>query len=193
MLIAETTLAVLLLTGAWVRLAAALGLAQSVAIALSVAFAPNAWPWSYWMMIGAQHGDPVQLRRPGAGRGRCLCRTADQPDARPGLGVALGAAHRRCPADPDVPGWRSRRLARVAAVLTAVAGLSLHAQLGFTDPLLEGTATSAVYFFTLTVAPATFRALLPKRSSTPANDPAHWRRLHRRRRRRRRMIASPPG
>jgi len=52
-LIAETTLAVLLLTGTWVRLAAAIGVAQSVAIALSVAFAPYEWPWSYWLMIGA--------------------------------------------------------------------------------------------------------------------------------------------
>ena len=43
-LIAETTLAVLLLTGTWVRLAAAIGVAQSVAIALSVAFVPNEWP-----------------------------------------------------------------------------------------------------------------------------------------------------
>ncbi len=54
-LFAEATLAVMLLTGAWVRLAAAIGLAQSVAIALSVAFAPHEWPWSYWLMIGA-HG-----------------------------------------------------------------------------------------------------------------------------------------
>lgn len=45
-LIAETTLAVLLLTGAWVRLAAAIGVAQSIAIALSVAYAPHEWPWS---------------------------------------------------------------------------------------------------------------------------------------------------
>ncbi len=52
-LIAETTLAVLLLTGTWVRLAAAIWVAQSVAIALSVAFAPYEWPWSYWLMIGA--------------------------------------------------------------------------------------------------------------------------------------------
>lgn len=52
-LIVETALAVLLLTGAWVRVAAALGVAQSLAIGLSVAFAPNEWPWSYWLMIGA--------------------------------------------------------------------------------------------------------------------------------------------
>lgn len=52
-LVAETTLAVLLLTGTWVRSAATLGIAQSVAIALSVAYAPAEWPWSYWLMIGA--------------------------------------------------------------------------------------------------------------------------------------------
>ena len=51
--VAETALAVLLLTGTAVRAAAVLGIAQSAAIALSVAFAPNEWPWSYWLMIGA--------------------------------------------------------------------------------------------------------------------------------------------
>ena len=49
----ETLLAVLLLTGAWVRLAALVGVAQSLAIGLSVAYAPHEWPWSYWLMIGA--------------------------------------------------------------------------------------------------------------------------------------------
>ena len=52
-LLAETVLAVLLLTGTWVRFAALLGLAQSLAIGLSVAFAPNDWPWSYWLIIEA--------------------------------------------------------------------------------------------------------------------------------------------
>ncbi|MFG2972526.1 hypothetical protein ACGFYY_05925 [Streptomyces sp. NPDC048331] len=52
-LIVETALAVMLLTGAWVRVAAALGVAQSLAIALSVASAPGEWPWAYWLMIGA--------------------------------------------------------------------------------------------------------------------------------------------
>lgn len=47
----ETALAVMLLTGAWVRLAAALGLVQVLAITLSAVLAPNEWPWSYWMMI----------------------------------------------------------------------------------------------------------------------------------------------
>lgn len=52
-LIAETALAVMLLTGTYVRLAALIGLAQSLAIGLSVAYAPNEWPWSYFLMIGA--------------------------------------------------------------------------------------------------------------------------------------------
>lgn len=51
-LAAETALAVLLLTGAYVRLAAVLGIVQSLAIGLSVAQTPGEWPWSYWMMIG---------------------------------------------------------------------------------------------------------------------------------------------
>lgn len=48
----ESALAVLLLTGTAVRLAALLGIAQSVAIGLSVAEAPGEWPWAYAMMIG---------------------------------------------------------------------------------------------------------------------------------------------
>jgi hypothetical protein len=53
-LVAETALAVLLLTGTAVRPAALLGVAQSLAIGLSVAEseAPNEWPWAYAMMIG---------------------------------------------------------------------------------------------------------------------------------------------
>ena len=51
-LAAETALAVLLLTGTLVRLAALLGVAQSLAIGLSVAQTPGEWPWSYWMLIG---------------------------------------------------------------------------------------------------------------------------------------------
>ncbi|GHJ59825.1 hypothetical protein NOK12_23430 [Nocardioides sp. OK12] len=52
-LAAETALAVLLVSGTYVRAAALLGIAQSVAIALSVAYAPEEWPWSYWLMIAA--------------------------------------------------------------------------------------------------------------------------------------------
>ena len=52
-LIAETALAVMLLTGSYVRLAAIIGAAQSLAIGLSVAYAPEEWPWSYFLMVGA--------------------------------------------------------------------------------------------------------------------------------------------
>lgn len=49
-LLVETALAVLLLTGWQVRLAALVGVAQSLAIGFSVAYAPGEWPWSYWLM-----------------------------------------------------------------------------------------------------------------------------------------------
>jgi len=52
-ILAETALAVLLLSGAWIRAAALLGIGQSLAIGLSVAYAPNEWPWAYLMMLGA--------------------------------------------------------------------------------------------------------------------------------------------
>ncbi|HEY5852511.1 MAG TPA: hypothetical protein VIW24_00280 [Aldersonia sp.] len=51
-LIVETVLAVLLTTGTLVRLAALLGIAQGVAIGMSIAEAPNEWPWAYFMLIG---------------------------------------------------------------------------------------------------------------------------------------------
>jgi len=51
-LVVETLLAVLLLTGALVRVAALVGIGQSLAIGLSVAGTPGEWPWAYWMMIG---------------------------------------------------------------------------------------------------------------------------------------------
>lgn len=50
-LVVETALAVLLLTGTYVRLAALLGILQSLAIGLSVAKTPGEWPWSYWLLI----------------------------------------------------------------------------------------------------------------------------------------------
>jgi hypothetical protein len=50
--VVESLLAVLLLTGTAVRLAALIGVGQSLAIGLSVAEAPNEWPWAYAMMIG---------------------------------------------------------------------------------------------------------------------------------------------
>lgn len=50
--LAETLLAVLLLSGSYIRLAAALAVVQSIAIGLSVAKAPGEWPWSYILMVG---------------------------------------------------------------------------------------------------------------------------------------------
>jgi len=50
-LVIESVLAVLLLTGAFVRLAALLGVLQSMAIALSVSESLGEWPWAYAMMI----------------------------------------------------------------------------------------------------------------------------------------------
>ncbi|MEO3759679.1 hypothetical protein ABGB19_15495 [Mycobacterium sp. B14F4] len=50
-LVVETLVPVLLLTGTAVRLAALIGIAQSLAIGMSVAQAPNEWPWAYAMMI----------------------------------------------------------------------------------------------------------------------------------------------
>jgi hypothetical protein len=50
--VVESLLAVLLLTGTAVRLAALIGVGQSAAIGLTVAEAPNEWPWAYAMMVG---------------------------------------------------------------------------------------------------------------------------------------------
>ncbi|MGV7254774.1 Rv1678 family membrane protein [Mycobacterium persicum] len=51
-LAAESALAVLLLTGTAVRLAALIGIGQSLAIGLSVAESPGEWPWAYAMLLG---------------------------------------------------------------------------------------------------------------------------------------------
>jgi hypothetical protein len=155
-LVLETALAVLLLTGAWVRLAAALGVAQSLAIGLSVAFAPNEWPWSYLLMIGV-HG---LLLVSSAGRvlavdavraGVAQARTLGQVWG--GLTALIGAV---CvvlslgdPLDARGPGVRwggPARLGWAASGLAALAAVALYAQLGFTDPLLGGAPTSAAYF-----------------------------------------------
>lgn len=194
-LAAETAVAVMLLTGAWVRAAAALGVAQSVAIALSVAAAPNEWPWSYWLMIGAHLAillssagrvfavDAVRAglapaRRLGtlwavialAAGAVAVVGAADDPTAAAGhylragdLAISLGrfnligalallvagalllAAART---HPTVLGW-------AAAAVAVVAAVSLHAQVGFSDPILGGNATSAAFFLCLAVVAAT--------------------------------------
>jgi uncharacterized membrane protein YphA (DoxX/SURF4 family) len=50
-LLLESALAALLLLGLWTRPVALLGAANSVAIALSVLYYPNEWPWAYYIMI----------------------------------------------------------------------------------------------------------------------------------------------
>lgn len=50
-LVAETLLAVSLLSGAFVRVFAVIGAVQSLAIGLSVANAPHEWPWAYALMV----------------------------------------------------------------------------------------------------------------------------------------------
>jgi hypothetical protein len=204
-LLVETALAVLLLTGTYVRLAAVLGIAQSLAIGLSVAYAPEEWPWAYWLMIGAH----IALLVSSSGRvlavdavrarltdGRMLATVwgglalltgvlsmiGSLQDPLAARGYALGSA------DPSVSLGRynvlgavalllvglllvvaartaSRPLGLAAAGLGVLAGLSLHAQTGFTDPILGGNATSAAFFFSLAVV-AAFVARAPSRQHT---------------------------
>ena len=188
-LIAETALAVMLLTGTYVRLAALIGLAQSLAIGLSVAYAPHEWPWSYFLMVGAH----LVLVFAAAGRvlgtdgvragttsartlGQVwaavavvtgvisLVRSLDEPfaargptlgDSDPSLSLGaynlVGSLVIIAVGVLLVVGVRSTmpRVLQAAAALGALAGLSLHAQLGFTDPVLGGNPTSAGVYFSL--------------------------------------------
>lgn len=50
-LLTEASLGAFLLLGLGTRFWALVGVAQSVAIGLSVALAPNEWPWSYYLMV----------------------------------------------------------------------------------------------------------------------------------------------
>lgn len=52
-LLTEAALGAFLLLGLFTRFWALVGVAQSVAIALSVLNAPDEWPWSYYLMIAA--------------------------------------------------------------------------------------------------------------------------------------------
>lgn len=114
----EAALAVLLLTGTLTRLAAVLGIGQSVAIGLSVAATPNEWPWSYLLMVLAHLallGSP-SVAQPGVDR--VLASRSDR--------VALAVR--------QLTGWG------VAAVLVGVVGAA--ASLG--DPLAGGGAKIGV-------------------------------------------------
>ncbi|MGB3187329.1 MAG: hypothetical protein WBG36_11560 [Ornithinimicrobium sp.] len=204
-LLSETALAVLLLTGTYIRVAALLGIAQSVAIALSVAFAPEEWPWAYWMMIGAH----VVLLLSSSGRYLAVdgvrarvVRTATLGQVWGGLAVLLGLYSTLMSfGDPFAargPGlrssdlsisfgnynllggllliilgamlimaarWDAEVIAKAAAGLAVVAGLSLHAQLGFTDPVLGGNPTSAAFLFCIGVVAGAIAVVPARRRS----------------------------
>lgn len=211
-LLVETALAVLLLTGTYTRLAAAIGVAQSLAIGLSVAMAPNEWPWSYWLMIGAHIvilfsaagrvlavdavrarldtgrllglvvgilstimgllavvlslGDPLAARGVGVGY-TGLSVSLGQYNLLGGLVLVAAGVLILLSANGG------SRLCVIAAVLAVLAGLSLHVQLPFGDPLLGGSATSAAYFFSLAVVAAFLaRASAPATTTTSASATA---------------------
>jgi hypothetical protein len=191
-LASETALAVLLLTGTYVRAAAVLGVAQSIAIALSVAFAPDEWPWAYWMMIaghivlllgasGRRGG--VDAVRAGLTSISLLARfwgalavvvgtystlgSFDEPLAARGPGlrntdvsVSLGEYNLVGGLAMVLIGLlllagsrltTSAGLPAAAAVLAVLSAVSLHLQLGFSDPLLGGSPTSAAVFLCMAV------------------------------------------
>ncbi len=208
-IVAETALAVLLLTGTAVRAAAALGVVQSLAIGLSVAFAPNEWPWSYWLMIGAHlvlllgvagrwaAVDAVRagLRTSAALQGvwgvlavvvglYSVVLSFDDPLASRGpglrstdLSVSLGEYNLLGGLVVLIVGalvlLASRGVAvagRVAAGLAVLAALSLHVQLGFSDPLLGGTPTSAAVLLSVAVVAA---FAVPRRHSRHGTQDTH--------------------
>ena len=187
-LVAETTAAVLLLTGTWVRIGALVGLAQSVAIALSVLYAPEEWPWSYWLMIAghvavllgasARRGSLDAARAEGRAPVRqawvwaalavvaglySVVRSLGDPFAARGPGLLdsgvslslgqynlLGGLVLLILAGLVLVAARGTRAAGLAAAgLGVLAAVSLHAQLGFTDPLLGGTPSSAAAYLCL--------------------------------------------
>ncbi len=192
-LAAETALAVLLLTGTLVRLAALLGVAQSLAIGLSVARTPGEWPWSYWMLIGihvvllltaagsvaavdAVRGASIAgrgadtARRLVGGWGAVLALTALWAVTRSagedflasrgttlegtGLSVSLGSYNLLGALVLGAvavlmllaAALRRREFAWGAAVVAALAAVTLYAQLSRTDVWLGGSNTSAALF-----------------------------------------------
>ncbi|MEO5653286.1 MAG: hypothetical protein ABIN79_09645 [Marmoricola sp.] len=208
-LAAETTLAVLLLTGAWVRLAALIGVAQSVAIALSVAYAPHEWPWSYWLMIGAHVALLVTASGCAVGVDGVRARLESMPllgQVWGGLSVVLGLisivgsigdplakrGNGLVSSDLSISLGNynllggvvllvagalvvfsarggSPRAAQGAAALAVLAALSLYAQLGFSDPILGGTPTSAAFLLALALVGAVVGGLLGRSSHDHAS------------------------
>lgn len=81
-LLIETLLAVAMLSGSYIRLAAILGALQSLAIGLSVARAPGEWPWSYLLMVLVHLALLIGLS------GRYLAVDAIRADQSNGAGLA---------------------------------------------------------------------------------------------------------
>jgi len=204
-LASETILAVLMLSGSYIRIACVLGAAQSLAIGLSVARAPNEWPWSYLLMVA------VHLLILFGGAGRYLAVDAlrsdrsDRSDRSVGAGLgrfwgvlggvmglvaivlsAFGTPWGPTGANLQLTGlefglgsynvagglvlllagaavlawslagsWSKRRwLAWSAAAVAVVAAVALTVQIGFSPPVLGGTAASAAFFLALAVVAA---------------------------------------
>ncbi len=121
----ETVLAVLLLTGTWTRLAAILGIAQSLAIGLSVAATPHEWPWSYALMILGH-----------------LAILASLPAVQPGVDKVLyGSAKGSMLAGRQLTGW---------GLVAIIAGLWATAT-SFGDPLASNGTTVGVSLLELQV------------------------------------------
>ncbi|MEO6512681.1 MAG: hypothetical protein ABIO16_16900 [Nocardioides sp.] len=202
----ETALAVMLLTGAWVRLAAAIGLAQVVAITLSAVLAPNEWPWSYWMML-ALHATvlvssagrvlAIDAVRAGISSPRSLgrawaiaaivlglvsvVRSLGDPFAARGEGIGV-ARFSFGLGDFNLLGGLvlmlaggllllharggPARAASAAAAVAVLCALSLYAQLGFSDPLLGGTTTSAATLLSIAVVALVASGAVPSHRHT---------------------------
>ncbi|MFE9645131.1 DoxX family protein [Streptomyces sp. NPDC006365] len=207
-LISETALAVLLLTGAWVRPAALLGVAQSLAIGLSVAYGPHEWPWAYWLMTGGH----VVILFSSAGRAFAVDAVRSRTGSARSLGLVWGAVavvagavtvlgtagddpldprgYVLGSADPSVSLGaynlvggivllvagalvlvatlgRVAFLGWAAALVGVGAALSLYAQIGFNDPSLGGTATSAAFLLSVAVVAVTVAAAQGRTSPSP--------------------------
>jgi hypothetical protein len=100
-LIVESLLAAFLLTGAYTRLFALVGVAQGLAIGLSVIGTPGEWPWGYYMLIGIH----VALFATAAGQ-------------------YAGVDGARASADPGAP-WRGLRVLGLVAAAVGAASLVL--------------------------------------------------------------------
>lgn len=207
-LVLETVLAVLLLSGAFVRIACLLGAAQSLAIGLSIARAPHEWPWSYLLMVavhllilfgGGGRYLAVDALRAGRSVGTALARFWGALSVAMGL-LAIVISAFGSPFGPNganlqltglefglgsynvagglvllVAGaavlawsWTTRSwLGWSAAALTAVAAILLRVQIGFSPPVLGGTAASVAFFLALAVV----AAALARCSAARGDDP----------------------